>query len=655
LTLEVLSYIVLIMLRRARSARLVPWLIALLIVGARPLAAASKDTWIEIRSPNFTVISNGGEKEARKIADQFEQFREVFHNSFPKLRVDLGKPLIIFAVKNEDSLKLLLPGYWEVKGRIHPAGIYVPGEERHFVAVRTNIEGDNPYEVVYHEYTHAIMNLNFRGLPVWLNEGLAEFYGNSTIHDKDVEIGKIAATHLQTLHHERLIPMDELLRADAQSPYYNEQNHASVFYAQSWAIVHYLLMDPEARKRQYLFTFLSAWDASGDQLGAAQKAFGDLKDFSRAMEAYARQQSFYVGRVSTAIHGDPKSYSSRVLPPAEAAADLALFYAHTQRPKEATAEVDEALRTDPNLPLAHEAQGLLAYSQLQYLTAETAFARAIELNTSSYFPYYFEAETQLRYGLPSDEQAPKLIASLEKTIQMNPQFAPAYAALSTVYSVHPETREKAFAAGRKAIELEPGNLAFAASYTYVLLNAGKTADAKTLAGRIQAAAKTPEDRANVQQLMQAIASRESYDAQVTAMAQQAREPQQGTGVAVTTGRIVDVPAGKNAPDSSATPKGGAPPAPSSANPPQGAEYAVQGNIASADCGSSPGKVILTVGQTLMKFRFTDFAALQVLTTAKQDSEHVPDCSAWKGRHVRLYFYKLKGKEFTGELDTIQFF
>src|SRR5215469_1582379 len=161
-----------------------------------PAPAGAKDTWIEIQSPNFTVISNSREKEARKIADQFEQFREVFHNTFPKLRVDLGKPLVILAVKNEDSMKVLLPGYWEAKGRVHPDGLFASGEERDMVAVRTNVETEYPYQVVYHEYTHALMDLNYRGLPIWLGEGLAEYFGNSTIQDKDVKIGKISEGHL---------------------------------------------------------------------------------------------------------------------------------------------------------------------------------------------------------------------------------------------------------------------------------------------------------------------------------------------------------------------------------------------------------------------------------------------------------------------------
>ena len=629
-------------------------LLLLLSPVCRPAAAASKDTWIEIRSPNFTVISNAGEKEARKIADQFERFREVFHSTFPQLRVDLGKPLVIFAVKNEDSLKLLLPGYWEVKGRAHPAGIYTPGEERHFVAVRTNMEGDNPYEIVYHEYTHAIMNLNFRGMPIWLGEGLAEFYGNSTIREKDVEIGKVAPYHLRVLRESHLIPVETLLMADAQSPYYNEQNRVSVFYAESWAIVHYLLVDPEARKRQYLLTFLTEWDASGNQLEAAQKAFGDLKKFSQAMEAYARQQTFYFGKVNTSIHGDPKSYSSRVLPPAEVDAERALFYVHTQRPKEAMTAVDEALQADPNLPLAHEAQGLLAYSQQDYAAAEKAFQCAIELHTTDYFPYYFAAESQMRSGLPSGEHATKLIALLEKTIEMNPQFAPAYAALSSVYSVNPVAREKAFATGRKAIELEPGNLAFATSYGYGLLNAGKTADAKVLAARIQAAATTPSERANAEQFSQAIASREEYDRQAVAIAARASR-QDSVPVVVISKKTAEDSANNEASGAGTIPKENAPATPAGAKSQKRTEYAVEGNIASADCGSGPGKVTLSVSKMVMKFRFADSSTLQVVTTAKQDSDEPPACSNWKGRRVRLYFCKVRDKEFTGELDTIQFF
>jgi Tfp pilus assembly protein PilF len=617
---------------------------------ALPPVAQGKDSWVEVHSPNFTVISNSGDKEARKVADQFEQFREVLHNTFPKLRLDLGKPLIIFAVKDENSLKLLLPSFWQVKGHAHPAGIYVPGEERHFVAVRTNLEGDNPYEVVYHEYTHAIMNLNFRGLPIWLGEGLAEFYGNTAIHDKDVEVGKPSRYHLQALQQNRLIPIEMLLTADAHSPYYNEENRVSLFYAESWAIVHYLMMDPEARKRQLLTNFLNAWNESGDQVQAAQQTFGDLKKFAQAMEAYARQPAFYIARVSTSIHGDPKSYSSRELPPAELDADRAIFYIHTHRPNEAQASIDEALKKDPNLPLAYEARGLQAYSRPDFPAAEADFLRAIELNSTSYFVYYFDGEARLRRGMPSPDDRVKIIALLEKAVAMNPQFAPAYAALASVYSMQPDTQQKAFEMGRKSVTLEPGNLSYAINFGYVLLNAGQTADAKVLIARIREVVKTPEDQAGLEALESAAASREDYDKRVAEHTRLASQPPDNAGAAnsntsTTSTTTVVV--------TSAPPPPNARPSSKHANE---TEYAAEGIIASADCSEdTSGKVTLTVNRAGIRFIYPSLKALNIVSTVKEDARTAPACSAWKGRRARLYFYQTKDKPYAGEVDTIQFF
>ena len=66
--------------------------------------------WIEVRSPHFVVASNAGEKEARRIADQFEQIRALFHTAFPNLRVDPSEPVLILAAKkrkhDEDAAML---------------------------------------------------------------------------------------------------------------------------------------------------------------------------------------------------------------------------------------------------------------------------------------------------------------------------------------------------------------------------------------------------------------------------------------------------------------------------------------------------------------------------------------------------------------------
>jgi Tfp pilus assembly protein PilF len=615
---------------------------------------SAKDAWIEVQSPHFKVVSNAGENEARKIADQFEQFREVFHSSFPKLRVDLGKPLVILAVKNEDTLKLLLPAYWEVKGRLHPAGLFAPGEARHYVAVRTNIETDNPYQVVYHEYTHAIMNLNFQGLPIWLGEGLAEYFGNSTIHEKEVEIGKIAPYHLEVLQTTRLIPIDVLMQADATSPYYNEQNRASVFYAESWAIVHYLLMDPTARKRQLLTTFLAAWDATGNQVEAATKTFGDLKKFSSAMEGYARQQTFYVGHVPTTIRGNSKSYSSRSLSPGEVSAEEALFYLQTQRPKEARAATDEALQADPKIALAHEASGLIAYQDRDFPTAEKEFARSIELSPTSYVSYFFEAQARLRGGRTEFEELPEITETLEKAIALNPQFAAAYATLANFYAMHPETRDKALAMSKKAIELEPGNLAYTTSYGFVLLNLGKTGEAKALAARLKAAARTPQEETLAAEFARAVSSRDNFS-QDNAFKVEAHASGDSKS------EIKSIQVDEHASDPPAKSANSvAPDQPMAANPPRhvvlGPEYHLEGKVVAAEC--KPGgevKITLSINSVLMKFRAADSKAVEVTPAAKLASADKPPCAAWKGQRAKVTFHSVPAGEFDGELSALYFF
>ena len=56
-----------------------PVLIAL--VALAPSAWAKEGKWIEARSPNFTVVTNGSQSQACNTAIQFEQIRELFQNS----------------------------------------------------------------------------------------------------------------------------------------------------------------------------------------------------------------------------------------------------------------------------------------------------------------------------------------------------------------------------------------------------------------------------------------------------------------------------------------------------------------------------------------------------------------------------------------------
>src|SRR5215468_4387701 len=111
-------YILCTMTQPAVAPRLATLTLLLLgLVCASPAA----DNWIEVRSPHFTVATNAGEKEGRRIADQFELIRATFHSAFPGLRVDIAQAVVVIAAKNEATMKQLVPEEWEDKKRAHHA------------------------------------------------------------------------------------------------------------------------------------------------------------------------------------------------------------------------------------------------------------------------------------------------------------------------------------------------------------------------------------------------------------------------------------------------------------------------------------------------------------------------------------------------------
>ena len=85
------------------------------------------------------------------------------------------------------------------------------------------------------------------------------------------------------------------------------------------------------------------------------------------------------------------------------------------------------------------------------------------------------------------------------------------------------------------------------------------------------------------------------------------------------------------------------------------EYAVEGVISFAECAASSGKVTLSVNNAGMKFQYSSFNKLYVVSTAKEDSGQAPDCTDGKGRRARLYFYQTEDRPYVGGLNTIQFF
>jgi hypothetical protein len=301
----------------------------------------------------------------------------------------------ILAVRDDGGLRALLPAFWEKKETLHPAGIFVGAPDRNWVALRMDVARfreddeawDNPYLIVFHEYVHLVLRLNFHSLPVWLNEGLAEFWGNTIIEGERVHEGRPVSQHLQTLRQRTPLSLAALFAVGPGSPEYSEQDRATIFYAQSWALVHYLVLGSEERRGQ-VNRFAALLQAGQLAPEAAREAFGDLEALDRELQSYVRRPVFPYRRRVTRVDVTKEAATARPLADAESLAYRASFHVAMDRGAEVRALAGRSLALDPGVAAAHEALGLLAWKEGRRSEAREALARATSLRGASDYAHY---------------------------------------------------------------------------------------------------------------------------------------------------------------------------------------------------------------------------------------------------------------------------
>ena len=487
---------------RPLSSLMALLLLLLLLLAARAVPQVQTQNWTEVRSPHFSVVTNGSDRQARRLADQFEAIRAVFEQTL-RLRVESGKPFIVMAFKDEKSMRAAMPEYWEKKGRAHPAGRFSSGGEKLYAVIRLDAGGENPYAIVYHEYTHMVLHLNVRSLPLWMSEGLAEFYGNSTIGEKEVGLGRPNAYLIQTLREGRQLPLAELFRVTYDSPYYTDAAKAPMFYAESWALAHYLMLaeKTEAGQRNRLSQFLSLLLQGVDQDEAVRQVFDNPDKLQAALGRYVERSAFPYVWVKTKAAGTPKDFSARVLSPAETAARLGDFQLQDRRPQDAKPLLEEALRLQPDLATAQESLGFLFMRQGDRAEALRWFDRALAGDSRSFLAHYYHATLTL-IELGTTDGAGQAEASLARALQLNPYFTPAYIALARLYLRDDQKVDRALELARKAVDLEPGSFSNQFMLGNVLVRLGRYEEALKLAKTMEHSAASAAEKTMVKSFIE---------------------------------------------------------------------------------------------------------------------------------------------------------
>ena len=341
-------------------------LLFLTTFGAGSLAA--DEQWNRVATKHFEMYTTNDVDRATAALQVFEQVRSFFLQSNQAAGVpDSPVKIIAFRSETEYAQYRLNPG----------AFAYFLRNYKHDYIVMQDIDPEH-YPAVIHEYTHLIVEHSGWKLPLWLNEGWAEVYSTLQAQGNQVVLGRVPAGRLADLRAGDPLSLQTLFAVDHKSAYYQQPDKMRLFYAQSWALCHMLMLSP-AYKPKFL-AFVAAVSAG--------KPVADCFDaiYGKTLDQVQREFTEYLGRVPLAEELlDVQLSSSQsqpvVSPLSSFDRDLALsdlLGASAQTAGEARRLLTQLSEEQPDNAEVEESLGYLAWQQGNEQEARHHFRRAFQ-------------------------------------------------------------------------------------------------------------------------------------------------------------------------------------------------------------------------------------------------------------------------------------
>jgi len=489
----------------------------ILAVSQQPVTA--KDSWVSVRTKNFLLVGNAGEKDIRKVGLKLEQFREVFTHLFPKIKFNTPVPTTVVVFKSDSSYAPFKPGP-------NIAGHFQPGPDVNYIALTTEVRGEqDPFSVIFHEYTHLLVENTFANAPVWFNEGLAEYYSTFSItDDQKFRLGSPISNHVFLLRDSKMLPLRTLFEVDHKSPHYNEKNKQGIFYAESWALMHYLIIGKVGKVEQLgRFTELLGTKVPMEQ--AFQQAFGmPFEAMEKELRDYVRKDRYNVidGHFEHKLELDTDTQVAP-LSEAEAQAYLGDLLVHSRR-ADAYKYLENALKLDPNLGMAHASLGMAYFYEGKVKEAYASLERAVAGNSQNYLAHYYYAFTLSRNAAGdapvtgySPEVAAKIREHLQKAIALRPDYPESYNLLAFVSVVTGVGVDEAIASMKSVLNNARGRRDFMIMLAQLYMRKQDMKSARGLLEQVMQMNATEEERQNAEQLLNGIGRYEATMAQIEAM------------------------------------------------------------------------------------------------------------------------------------------
>ncbi|MGA8500725.1 MAG: hypothetical protein WB683_04195, partial [Candidatus Sulfotelmatobacter sp.] len=665
--------------------------------------AAEPSPWLEIHSTHFTVITDAGDKKGKEVALRFEQMRAVFAVLLMKEHLHEPLPLTIIAFKNDKDYYQTAPlrHGQPINGQaidaqpIAAPGFFLPGEDQNFIVL--NLAEEESWRAVAHDFAHLLLNYNYPEVQAWFDEGLAEYFGSIRVDDRKYEIGgdpELASASTGGNESKSLtellggqnggqswLALPDLLTTKPDNANYTESTHHTLFYAQSWMTMHYLLHDKKLPETGTYFDLVENQHVPVEQ--AVQKAYGmtpaqldqEVKDYfhsltslfqaldaSRQPGSHANMPQVY--EFSAIVGPSDSAITSKAVPEADARATVDEVKIRIPDRRDAALQELQALATAPNpapakkatekgndkaneaknednpaLPIAvagnEIAHRALAWDHLQHGEFEDAaeeLGNAATLNRSDmWIRYYFSV---LKYRMSQARHTdipglPNMMQDLRAVLEWYPEFADAYDLLASA------RREGGGPAGamqaeRAAIELSPRNQQYLYHMAQIYVSDKKWVAARALLELLKTSSNPQVAAAAGEQLAQ-LANEQKYGLSPATAASASKLSKPSSPF-----DVLDQDAATRAAAEQAAQSGTADRRPTKF---------FEGRLVDVDCSQSPAAVLtVSSGSAVLKLRTADYKSVLLIGADTFSCE-------WNNRSVSVN-YKSRGMS-DGDLVSLE--
>lgn len=354
-----------------------------------PVGSAAP-AWHVVHGEFFDLYTNSGKSAAVDAAVWVEQFRRTVGSLWKIEARDVRRATIVqFRSEKEFS---------QYRSAQYIAG-YFSRTEANPVMVYHDESGDGSVRLlVQHEAVHWLLNSKRSHLPAWLNEGLAELYSTFSITGSTCRLFQADDQNLRWLQRSGIPSLEIAVMQDRPDVDYNDREKVRDFYAQAWALTHYLICSTDVKGGgARIANYLELLERGVSRREAFEPAFGvSFEQMQRDLGNYIRGGSYRV--LKTTFSRDELRASFTAIPASELEVGCVLARVKLTGKRDidgAETSLRRAREAAPDSPLPYEGLGCVALARGDRRTAAGYFAQAAERGSTHPYAYFLPASDEL--------------------------------------------------------------------------------------------------------------------------------------------------------------------------------------------------------------------------------------------------------------------